>query len=146
MQHSEVVRREATLMVEKSGKKSRVNVNRRSSGMKEARRRSRNSPASIDQSGPDDLERVKDTSRDHVDIRALGGVVTHVEVLSVLLEEVTNNDGSFLAGVVDNLLARTNDGFADHGDLVDAKVEGWRKNGSKDRGVGKRKQASKAKD
>lgn len=76
-----------------------------------------NAPGSVNESSSDNLERVKDTLSDHVDVLALGGVVAHLELVAVLLEQVTDDDRALLARVVDNLLARSDDGLSDHRDL-----------------------------
>src|SRR5690242_3974063 len=72
--------------------------------------------ASIDKGGADDLEGVKDTSFDHVDVLALSTVVALVEVIGELIGELANDDGALGAGVLDDLTGGVGDGVLDDGD------------------------------
>jgi hypothetical protein len=73
----------------------------------------------IDQGGSDNLKRVEDTGRDHVAVLRGLGVVTPVELLldgELLGEKLADDNGTFLAGVVDDGSGRTTDRVADDGD------------------------------
>lgn len=76
----------------------------------------RSNTASINKSGTDDLEGVKDTSLDHVDVLALSAVKALVEVVGILISELANNDGTLSTGVLDDLAGGVGDGVLDDGD------------------------------
>jgi hypothetical protein len=64
----------------------------------------------VHKTSADDLEGVKDTGSDHVNVLALGGVEAHVEVIAVLVHKLTDNNGTLSTGVLDNGAGRAGDG------------------------------------
>ena len=72
--------------------------------------------ASIDKSSADNLEGVKDTGLDHVDVLALSAVESLVEVASELVGELANNDRALGTGVFDDLASGVGDSVLDNGD------------------------------
>lgn len=72
--------------------------------------------ASIDESGADNLEGIKNTSFNHVDVLASGAVESLVEVAAELIGELANNNRAFSSGVLDNLAGGVCDGVLDNGD------------------------------
>lgn len=48
------------------------------------------------------LEGVKNTTRDHVGVLSLGGVVTPVELVTVLLQNRSHDNGTLLSSVFDD--------------------------------------------
>jgi hypothetical protein len=56
-----------------------------------------------------DLERIKDTLFNHVTVLSNTGIVAHVELRSILFQQSSDNDGSFLSGVLDDCSCRTGD-------------------------------------
>jgi hypothetical protein len=56
----------------------------------------------INKSSSDDLGRIKNTFLDHINVFVLGSIVTIVEVIDVLFQELTSNNGTFAASVVNN--------------------------------------------
>ena len=75
----------------------------------------RRNTAGVNKSGAHDLERIKNTSGDHVHILALGAVETLVEVLAELIHELADNDGALSAGVLDNGPGWAGDGILNDG-------------------------------
>src|SRR5699024_5135357 len=57
-----------------------------------------------------------DTGLDHVDVLALGAVEALVELGSVLVEKLANNDGALKAGVLDDGAGRSGNGILNDGD------------------------------
>ncbi|GKT57007.1 unnamed protein product [Colletotrichum tofieldiae] len=72
--------------------------------------------AGVNETSADDLEGVKDTGSDHVDVLALGGVEALVELAGVLVGELANNDGALETGVLDDGASGAGDGVLDDGD------------------------------
>lgn len=70
----------------------------------------------VNQSGADNLEGVDDTSSDHVDVLAGGAVVATVEVLGVLVGELTDDDGALETGVLDDGAGGAGDSALDDAD------------------------------
>ncbi|TLD33253.1 hypothetical protein PspLS_00817 [Pyricularia sp. CBS 133598] len=73
----------------------------------------RGDTAGVKETGADDLEGVDDTGVDHVDVLALGGIVTLAEVRAELVHELANNDGALKTGVLDDCPGRAGDGILD---------------------------------
>ncbi|PKS09713.1 hypothetical protein jhhlp_004334 [Lomentospora prolificans] len=76
----------------------------------------RGDTAGVTETGPNDLEGIKDTGGDHVDVLTLGAVEALVEVTGELIHELANNNGALKAGVLDNGLGRLGDGVLDNAD------------------------------
>ena len=72
--------------------------------------------ASIDKCGAHDLEGVKDTCLNHVDVLARCTVEALVEVVGELVCELANNNGALSSSVLDNLAGRVGDRVLDNGD------------------------------
>lgn len=62
-----------------------------------------------------DLQGIQDTLFDHVTVLSHTGIVAHVELVSVLFQQGTDDDGSFLAGVFDDRSCGTGNGGLDDG-------------------------------
>ncbi|KAJ0166013.1 hypothetical protein CTA2_9100 [Colletotrichum tanaceti] len=75
----------------------------------------RSDTAGVNEASANDLEGVKDTGSDHVDVLALGGVKALVELAGVLVGELANNDGALKTGVLDNAASGAGDGVLDNG-------------------------------
>ncbi|KUI63192.1 hypothetical protein VP1G_11450 [Cytospora mali] len=69
----------------------------------------------IDKTRPDDLEGVKDTGLDHVNVLALGAVETLVEVTAELISQLANNDGALKSSVLDDCPRWAGDGVLNDG-------------------------------
>jgi hypothetical protein len=67
----------------------------------------------VHETGADDLEGIKDTSSDHVDVLALGGVKALVEVTLELVHELANNNGALKTSIFDNGASGLGDGGLD---------------------------------
>ncbi|KAK1245315.1 hypothetical protein MKX08_004944 [Trichoderma sp. CBMAI-0020] len=76
----------------------------------------RGNAAGVNETSADNLERVKDTGLDHVNVLALGAVETTVEVRAELVGELANDDRALEAGVLNNGAGRAGDGVLDNGD------------------------------
>lgn len=76
----------------------------------------RGNTASVDETSADDLEGVKDTGVDHVNVLALGAIETLVEVTGVLVSELADNDGALKASVLDDGSGRACNGVLDDAD------------------------------
>ena len=70
----------------------------------------RSDTTGIDKGGADDLERIEDTSLNHVDVLALCAVKSHVEIAGVLISELAYDDRAFGTGVLNDLASRVSDG------------------------------------
>lgn len=75
----------------------------------------RSNTAGINETSADNLEGIKDTGLDHVNVLALGAVETAVEVAAVLVCELANNDRALQTGVLDDGSGRSGDGVLDNG-------------------------------
>jgi hypothetical protein len=73
----------------------------------------RGNTGGVADSSADNLEGVKDTGGDHVDVLSLGGVVSHVEVVGVLVGQLSNDNGSLSTGVLNDGAGRFGDGGLD---------------------------------
>lgn len=62
-----------------------------------------------------DLQGIQDTLFNHVAVLSNTGVVAHVELVSILFQQGTDDDGSFLTGVLDDCSCGTGDGGLDDG-------------------------------
>ncbi|CAH0019690.1 unnamed protein product [Clonostachys rhizophaga] len=70
----------------------------------------------VNETSADDLEGIQDTGGDHVNVLALGGVETLVEVASVLVSQLANNDGALEASVLNDGTSRAGNGALDDTD------------------------------
>jgi len=70
----------------------------------------------VHKTGADDLEGVKDTGSDHVNVLALGGVEALVEIVAVFVHELADNDGTLGTGVLHDGAGRAGDGGLDDRD------------------------------
>jgi hypothetical protein len=70
----------------------------------------------VHKTGADNLEGVKDTSGDHVDVLALGRVEAHVEVTLVLIHELADDNGALGTGVLNDGAGGLGDGGLDDRD------------------------------
>ncbi|CAH0040953.1 unnamed protein product [Clonostachys solani] len=70
----------------------------------------------INETSADDLEGIQDTGGDHVNVLALGGVETLVEVAGVLVSQLANDDRALEASVLDDGTSRAGNGALDNTD------------------------------
>lgn len=67
----------------------------------------------INKTSADNLEGIKDTGRDHVNVLALGTVEALVEVIDILVLELADDDRALKTGVLNNGSGRAGDGVSD---------------------------------
>lgn len=80
----------------------------------------RGNTAGINKTSADDLEGVKDTGSDHVNVLALGAVEALVEVSGVLVSELANNNRTLETSILDDGAGRAGNGALDnvHSELL----------------------------
>lgn len=72
--------------------------------------------AGVNERSSDDLERVKNTGRNHVDVLALGAVEALGEIAAILVHELANDNGALSTSVLDDRAGRAGDGVLDNAD------------------------------